>query len=246
VKQGAFKTKCGFMGNPKRTMFLFSDLLVVCEPTGGKHRCVAQYVLAAMYILLSPRSTNTFAIGKDDSPGKTSEPEFEITMERQEEAHEWITLLQKRCIEHRSKPPATIPAADAGAAGAAVEQPWSPHKPKGVLKLEEYMGTHHRVVRGSLHSSCLFGRVDFAQQMIKDGADVNVADRVGACPLHLCALGGHEPTTKLVLDHGAAMSLADRDKHYGMSPLHVAVLCGHTHLIHLLAGYAPPQIYGFY
>jgi len=109
--------------------------------------------------------------------------------------------------------------------------------PKGLMKLESYMGIHHRVIRGSLHSACLFGQIDVAKQLINDGADVNVHDRVDTSPLHLCALGGNEGSTRIILDHGGASSLAQRDKSYGLTPLHIAVLCGHGHLVPLLAGY---------
>ena len=180
--------------------------------------------MESLYILLIPKQPAIFAIGSDNQARSQGaggrrdnlapNHEMEIHTESMEDADGWIDILKTQVLRCRG-----------GNSGA-----------KGVLRLEEYMATQHRVMRGTLHSACLLGESKLVAQLLKDGADANLLDKVGACPLHLCALGGSEAATRLVLDQGGATSIAARDTKYGLTPLHVCVLLGHTALVQLLAG----------
>jgi len=131
----------------------------------------------------------------------------------QQDSNDWLTKLQEHCMECRANKSA-----------------------KGILKLEEYMGIHHRILRGSLFSACLLGQQDVSKKLLATGVDINATDRVGATALHMASLGGNVEMVQQLLNSGAATSLAIRDTKYGLTALHVAVLCGHAALVPLLAG----------
>lgn len=57
--------------------------------------------------------------------------------------------------------------------------------------------------------------------LIENGADINIADKRGATPLHRAASKGNLSIVKLLLEHGDKLKVNVRDA-YGNTPLHLA------------------------
>ena len=70
-----------------------------------------------------------------------------------------------------------------------------------------------------------------ARALVKQGADVNVADAIGMTPLHWAVQGNHVQLAQLLLGAGASATAASR---YGVTPLHLACTVGNTPMIELL------------
>ena len=61
----------------------------------------------------------------------------------------------------------------------------------------------------ALATSCMFGKEDAAEILIRLGASVDLADSEGMTPLHFAVLGGHTRIVHLLLRSGAKTSLAN-------------------------------------
>ena len=70
-----------------------------------------------------------------------------------------------------------------------------------------------------------------ARALVKQGADVNVADAIGMTPLHWAVQGNHVQLTQLLLGAGASATASTR---YGVTPLSLACTVGNAPMIELL------------
>ncbi len=61
----------------------------------------------------------------------------------------------------------------------------------------------------ALATSCMFGKLEAVQTLVRLGANVDLADSEGMTPLHLAVLGGHVEIVVLLLSSGASTSLAN-------------------------------------
>jgi len=61
--------------------------------------------------------------------------------------------------------------------------------------------------------------VEVVATLVQHGADVNVQDADGCCPLYVAAIEGHVEVVGTLLEHGADVLTID---HSGCTPLHVA------------------------
>lgn len=78
--------------------------------------------------------------------------------------------------------------------------------------------------------ACYKGHYDIAKYLIEIEADVNRKSVKGNTALHDCAESGSLDIMKLLLDHNARMDVDS----YGMTPLLVASVTGHTHIVEYL------------
>ncbi|CAL4065137.1 unnamed protein product, partial [Meganyctiphanes norvegica] len=60
-----------------------------------------------------------------------------------------------------------------------------------------------------LHQAAYWGRLETAQMLLEEGADVNVRNNEGRTPLHWAAMRGHVDMVKLLLDNGANPNLTN-------------------------------------
>ena len=58
-------------------------------------------------------------------------------------------------------------------------------------------------------TSCMFGKTEAAETLIRLGASVDLADSEGMTPLHFAVLGGHLDIVRLLLRSGASALLAN-------------------------------------
>lgn len=70
-----------------------------------------------------------------------------------------------------------------------------------------------------LISAAEYGFLEAVVELLKAGANVNVADTTGATPLHMAAGGGHLPTVRVLLEKGAHVNTQDT---HASTPLHYA------------------------
>jgi len=70
-----------------------------------------------------------------------------------------------------------------------------------------------------LHVACEVGDPVIVEQMLEDGADVNVTDKNGRAPLHIACKWGHTNVTMELLERGSNPLTPDST---GLTPLHVA------------------------
>lgn len=92
-------------------------------------------------------------------------------------------------------------------------------------------------LRTELLEACASGNGVKARQLIRDGAEVNCADKDCWTPLHLASTNGHVDLVRLLLEHGADFNRADKD---GKTPLHAALSArfsseGHVDIVQLLS-----------
>ena len=59
----------------------------------------------------------------------------------------------------------------------------------------------------ALSTSCMFGKQEAAEVLIRLGANVDLADSEGMTPLHFAVLGGHLHLVQLLLRSGASTTL---------------------------------------
>ncbi|XP_056007053.1 uncharacterized protein LOC125648776 isoform X2 [Ostrea edulis] len=82
-----------------------------------------------------------------------------------------------------------------------------------------------------LHEACQVGDDTTVQQLLQNGADMNVYDNKGFNPLHIACGKGHDSTVQLLLNNGADINLCQNE---GASPLYIACYKGHDSTIQLL------------
>lgn len=70
-----------------------------------------------------------------------------------------------------------------------------------------------------LISAAEYGFLEAVKELLKAGANVNVADATGATPLHMAAGGGYLPTVRVLLEKGAHVNTQDT---HASTPLHYA------------------------
>lgn len=59
------------------------------------------------------------------------------------------------------------------------------------------------------------------EMAIKNGSNVNIANKYGRSPLHLAAYNGHQSTAELLVQKGADINLKD---HLDLTPLFMATI----------------------
>ena len=67
--------------------------------------------------------------------------------------------------------------------------------------------------------------------LLQSGADINLRNSNGICPLYQASRNGHESTAQLLLNNGADVNLCTNN---GRSSLHIACLNGHENTAHIL------------
>jgi ankyrin repeat protein len=89
--------------------------------------------------------------------------------------------------------------------------------------------------RVPLHYAALFGDLHRAEELIAEGADIQIGDHDGQTPLHYAAQGGSVSVAELLLTHGAHVDAEDVD---GNTPLWNATLRtrGDGPIVQLLMG----------
>ncbi|KAI8384032.1 ankyrin repeat-containing domain protein [Blakeslea trispora] len=94
--------------------------------------------------------------------------------------------------------------------------------------------------RSSLHRACVNNRLQKAQSLIEQGADVNAKDNQDATPLHLACAAGHLDVVKLLIDQGGIVNIlgTDRDD----TPLHQASRNGHVETVKYLISSAGADV----
>lgn len=70
--------------------------------------------------------------------------------------------------------------------------------------------------------------------LLEHGADVKSLDGGRRTPLHLAALLGHEKAARLLLQHGAAVTISSADE-AGLNPIHLAIQNRHASIVGILA-----------
>jgi ankyrin repeat protein len=68
-------------------------------------------------------------------------------------------------------------------------------------------------------------------ELVKAGADVNIADDRGRTPISYAAERGYDDCVALLVDHGADINIADKD---GNTPMKLALKNGHEKVVKLL------------
>ncbi|KAK4515582.1 uncharacterized protein ATC70_010533 [Mucor velutinosus] len=86
--------------------------------------------------------------------------------------------------------------------------------------------------RSSLHRACLANKLEKAQYLIKQGADVHAKDNEDATPLHLSCACGHVDIVKLLIDQDAIINILGTNQMD--TPLHEASRHGHEEIVSLL------------
>ncbi|OBS25934.1 hypothetical protein FPOA_06467 [Fusarium poae] len=110
-----------------------------------------------------------------------------------------------------------------------------------------YMGYDYEVNsqdllgRTALHYICFNDGVSLekAEWMINHGAELDIAARDGATPLHYAAMRGNRDKVKLLIEAGATVDVLDLA---GRSPLHTAAVHGHVTVIDYLWDKARPEL----
>jgi len=95
-----------------------------------------------------------------------------------------------------------------------------------ILKEEQKRGATERLVR-----AVNLDNVEFAEQAIKNGADVNAVDSDGKTPLHTAAFWGKSDIVGLLITNSADVNAKDNG---GATPLHTAAFGGKCDAIALL------------
>ena len=76
-------------------------------------------------------------------------------------------------------------------------------------------------------------RCDFnaTKALLERGAEPDLADPVGATPLHIASLKGNKDAVQLLLNAGADINRVNQD---GLTPLQYATVWGRTDIVNLL------------
>ncbi len=85
-----------------------------------------------------------------------------------------------------------------------------------------------------IHYAVKFGLEHSVNQLIVDGADVNIQNNNNTTPLHLAAFNGHKEIVELLIGAGAYINRTNTN---GTSPLHFAAYRGHEEIVQLLIDY---------
>ena len=83
----------------------------------------------------------------------------------------------------------------------------------------------------SLHWAAYLGRVDVVQELINQGADIDVKDRHGTTLLHDACANGHLDVVKFLVENKADINAKKND---GTTPLHEASRYGHLDIVKVL------------
>ncbi len=105
----------------------------------------------------------------------------------------------------------------------------------GVLYTMSTIGPSSRKFDSPLHQACYNGDLSTATRLVSQGADINKQGlaNLGDTPLNLAisAEQNKASLTKLLLDHGAKVHLANN---VGRTPLHIAILFGEIGIAQML------------
>ena len=89
---------------------------------------------------------------------------------------------------------------------------------------------------------CKGGHAGVARILVREGADMSIADDHGRTALHLSASTGHVAMTKLLARAGAELETSDKS---GLTPLHYCSIHGHTGVMRaLLEAGTNPNVVG--
>jgi len=83
----------------------------------------------------------------------------------------------------------------------------------------------------TLHSVAIAGNIQQIEQLLAEGADIDMADESGASPLHLAVSHNQREATELLLAKGANVDTTDG---YLQTPLHLAARYGYGDLLESL------------
>lgn len=84
----------------------------------------------------------------------------------------------------------------------------------------------------ALHNAAMTGNLEFAQLLVRYGADTPAVDSWGQTPLHVAASGGHEDVASLLIAAGGA-TVGVRDR-LRRTALHLAVMTRQVGVVRLL------------
>ena len=76
------------------------------------------------------------------------------------------------------------------------------------------------------------GKIEDVQNLLSQGANINVTCNAGWTPLHKAALKGMVDIVRLLIDHGASLDAQSAEEHD--TPLHDACSNGHTEVVEVL------------
>ena len=103
--------------------------------------------------------------------------------------------------------------------------------PRLILLLLVSIGTASPSFGGAIHDAAKKGDLKQVEQLIAQGADVNVRGTNGETPLTIAALGGRQTVVALLLEAGADLQIRNKG---GLTPLHAAAYGGHRDVVELL------------
>lgn len=83
----------------------------------------------------------------------------------------------------------------------------------------------------ALHQAAEKGNLDEIEQLLGEGADIEIRDKLLFTPLHRAAENGNYMAARLLLDKGAQVKARNK---YGVTPLHLAAQKGHADVVKLL------------
>ncbi|KAL3059744.1 hypothetical protein OYC64_014360 [Pagothenia borchgrevinki] len=85
-----------------------------------------------------------------------------------------------------------------------------------------------------LHLAVITQQANMVDALVREGADPSALDRNGQTALHLCCEYDQHDCLSVVLSHPSSSTCLELRNYEGLSPLHLAVLRGHTQLAKML------------